>query len=149
MCRSARRRVSRRVDAGMASVTAPRRRTAWQLLFDRNFGPFTAGKILSSCGNWVQQVAAAVFMFELTHSALMVGTVGAVQFAGPLVLALWTGALTDRHDRRKLLMVGRLVSGMSAGLLPVLILMFGMDAFGGPVVLLLAAAAMGVGHAIS
>src|SRR5690606_1193891 len=51
--------------------------------------------------------------------------------------------------RRKLLMVGRLVSGMSAGLLPVLILMFGMDAFGGPVVLLLAAAAMGVGHAIS
>lgn len=133
----------------MASVTAPRRRTAWQLLFDRNFGPFTAGKILSSCGNWVQQVAAAVFMFELTHSALMVGTVGAVQFAGPLVLALWTGALTDRHDRRKLLMVGRLVSGMSAGLLPVLILMFGMDAFGGPVVLLLAAAAMGVGHAIS
>src|SRR5690554_1325069 len=52
-----------------------RGRTAVQLLRDRTFGPFILGKILSSCGNWIQQIAAAVLMYELTRSAFMVGAV--------------------------------------------------------------------------
>lgn len=126
-----------------------RGRTAVQLLRDRTFGPFILGKILSSCGNWIQQIAAAVLMYELTRSAFMVGAVSVLLFAGPLVLALWTGALTDRRDRRRLLMVGRSVSGVSVGVLAVLLAVQGTDGFGGAPVLLAGAAAMGVGHALS
>lgn len=124
-------------------------RTALTLLRDRMFGPFLIGKILSSCGNWIQQIAAAVLMFELTRSALMVGATGVAMFAGPLVLALWTGVLTDRRDRRRLLMVGRALSGGAAGALALLLAIRGPDGFGGPPALLIVVAVMGVGHALS
>lgn len=124
-------------------------RSALTLLRDRMFGPFLIGKILSSCGNWIQQIAAAVLMFELTRSALMVGATGVAMFAGPLVLALWTGVLTDRRDRRRLLMVGRALSGGAAGALALLLAIRGSDGFGGPPALLIVVAVMGVGHALS
>lgn len=133
----------------MSSGSVVRGRTAWTLLRDRTFGPFVLGKILSSSGNWVQQIAAAVLMFELTRSALMVGMVSVIMFAGPLLLALWTGALTDRLDRRHLLMAGRIVSAAGAGLLAVLLMVLGVDDFGGRVVLLACVAVMSLGHALS
>jgi MFS family permease len=133
----------------MRPTSAAQSRSPLQLLRDRTFGPFVVGKILSSCGNWIQQIAAAVLMFELTRSALWVGSVSVLLFAGPLVLALWTGALTDRRDRRLLLMLGRGVSAAAVGALALLLLVHGTDGFGGPVVLLIGAAMMGVGHALS
>ena len=36
----------------------PEGRTTFAVLRDRTFGPFLIGKIFSSCGNWVQQIAA-------------------------------------------------------------------------------------------
>lgn len=133
----------------MTSAPTVPGRTTVQLLRDRTFGPFVLGKLFSSCGIWLEQIAAAVLMFQLTRSAFMVGAVSVVLFAGPLVLALWTGTLTDRRDRRRLLMVGRGLSGTAVGVLAVLILWNGVDGFGGPPVLLATAAVMGVGHAIS
>ena len=132
----------------VATDVAPPRGTG-ALLRDRNFAPFLAGKILSSCGIWVQNVAAAVLMFDLTRSAFMVGAVSMVQFIGNTVLAVWAGALTDRVDRRKLLMAGRVISGAAVGVLAVLVTVFGTDGFGGPPVLLAAVLVMGIGLAIS
>lgn len=124
-------------------------RSGPQLLLDRNFGPFVAGKVLASSGTWIQQIAAAVLMFQLTRSAFLVGVATGLTFAGPLVLALWTGSLTDRYDRRMLLMVGRVISGAPVGLLAIAIIWRGMDGFGGVPVVLATAAAMGVGQALS
>ncbi len=81
------------------------------LLTDRNFGPFVFGKFVSSCGIWIQNLAAAVVTYELTGSALAVGFVSFLQFLPPLVLTLWTGQLADRYSRRALLMIGRMTSG--------------------------------------
>lgn len=136
-------------DGIVTATPSPPGRTVLQLARDRAFGPFLVGSVFSSCGNWIQQIAAAVLMFELTRSAFMVGMVSVLLFAAPLLLALWTGSLTDRYDRRRLLMIGRLICGVAVGLLALAILGLGADAFGGPTVLLVAAGAMGVGHAIS
>lgn len=129
----------------MTAAPTGRGRTAPALLRDRNFGPFVVGKIISSCGVWIGQIAAAVLMYDLTRSAFMVGAVSMVLFAGPLLLALWTGALVDRRDRRRLLMVGRGISALAAGVLALLLVGSGI----GPQVLLVGAAVMGVGHAVS
>lgn len=83
-------------------------RSTFALLFDRNFGPFFWGKTASSAGIWIQNIAAAVFIFELTGSATMVGLISVFQFLGPLTLALPSGALSDRFNRRNLIIVGRL-----------------------------------------
>lgn len=133
----------------MMSWSERRSRRPLELLWDRAFGPFVVGRVLSSCGSWIQQIAAAVLMFELTRSALLVGAVSVVLFGGPLVLALWTGALTDLLDRRKLLMVGRGLSTTAAGALATLLLVRGVDEFGGPAVLLVGAGVMGIGHSLS
>lgn len=123
-------------------------RSAAALLRDRIFGPFLVGKMLSSTGIWIENIAAAVLMYQLTESAFMVGAVSMMQFAGPLVLSIWTGALTDRVDRRRLLIVARLISGLAVGTLAGVLAVFGED-FGGPPVLLACVCLVGVGHAIS
>lgn len=134
------------MSAGAPSTTG---RRGLALLRDRTFGPFVIGKVVSSCGNWIQQIAAAVLMFELTHSAFMVGAVSVLLFAPPLILALWTGALTDRYNRRRMLIIGRAVSTISAGALALPLALFGVDGFGGAPVLLAGSAAMGIGIAMT
>ena len=69
-----------------------RGRTPLALMADRTVGTFISGKVISACGNWIEQVAAAVLMYQLTQSALLVGAVSAVQYAPPFLLALWAGA---------------------------------------------------------
>jgi MFS family permease len=132
-------------DGVVTAEPAARGRTAPALLRDRNFGPFLVGKIISSCGVWIGQIAAAVLMFELTRSAFMVGAVSMMLFAGPLLLALWTGTLVDRRDRRRLLMAGRAISGAAVGVLAVLLVSHGVS----PQAVLVTAAVMGIGHAVS
>jgi MFS family permease len=124
-------------------------RSNLSLLRDRSFGPFYAGKVLSNSGMWMQNLAAAVLMFELTGSALMVGMVSAFQFAPAFLLALPSGALSDRYDRRRLLMAGRVISGVSITGLGALVLSGGREGFGGPPVLLAVILIAGIGWTLS
>jgi len=125
------------------------RRSIPSLLMDRHYGPFLFGKIISSSGVWTQNLAAAVLMYQLTSSAFMVGLVSSVQLFPTALLALHAGALTDRFDRRLVLLSGRIISGVAMSGLTVAILTRGIDGFGGPVVLLVAMGASGIGWAIS
>jgi MFS family permease len=124
-------------------------RTNLSLLRDRSFGPFYVGKLLSNAGVWMQNLAAAVLMFDLTGSALMVGMVSAFQFAPSFLLALPSGALSDRYDRRLLLMTGRIISGATVVGLGLLLIVAGRDGFGGPPVLLGAILVAGIGWTLS
>lgn len=85
-----------------------------ELLSDATYGRYFVGVVVSVCGVWGQNVAAAILMWQLTGSALLVGTVSIAQFVAPLVLAPWVGSLTDVFDRRRLLMGGRVISGSGA-----------------------------------
>ena len=129
------------------SIAAPRGVLA--LLVDRTVGWYFTGKTLSSCGIWIQNIAAAVLMFELTRSAFMVGLVSTAQFLGPLTLAMWAGGLSDLIDRRKLLITGRLISGTAVTVLAALLAVRGVDGFGGSWMLLAAVLVMGIGMAVS
>lgn len=133
----------------MTAELSVRPKNALAMLADRTVGWYFAGKVLSTCGMWVQNIAAAVLMYELTRSAFMVGVVSVAQFLGPLLLAMWAGALSDRVDRRLLLMAGRLLSGTAVVTLAVTLAVAGVDGFGGPVVLIAAVLVMGVGMAVS
>lgn len=119
------------------------------LLRDSTFGPYFVGKLLSTGGVWVQNLAGAVLMFELTRSAFMVGLVSVAQFIPTLGLALWAGTLVDRFDRRKVLLAGRVISGVVIGTLAGLVLVLGTDGFGGEPVLLGGVFLAGIGWSIS
>jgi MFS family permease len=120
------------------------------LLADRVYGPFLVGNLISNCGNWIHNVAAAVVVFELTDSAFAVGTVAACLWIGSLVLQPWAGALTDRYDRRRMLIAGQAVSliGAVAVAVPTLAI-GGADELPGPWPIYLGTLVIGLGVAFS
>jgi MFS family permease len=83
---------------------------AFALIRQRSFGPYFAGNALSASGGWFHNLAASLLVFRLTHSAFWLGVVNFAQFLPILVLAPWAGAVADRHDRRKLLLVAQVAA---------------------------------------
>ncbi len=71
----------------------------------RNFRLFFFGQGISLIGTWMQQVAIAWVVFQMTGSATLLGLVG---FAGQipgLLIAPIAGVLVDRWNRHRLLLV--------------------------------------------
>jgi MFS family permease len=101
--------------SGAEATTGPRE--ALRLIRSRDFGLYFAGNAVSASGTWFQNLAASLLLYRLTHSALLLGVLNFGQFIPVLVLAPWTGAASDRFDRRRLLLVTQLVAtGLSATL---------------------------------
>jgi MFS family permease len=90
------------------------------LLRQRNFGPYFVGNAVSATGAWFQNLAAAVLIFRLTHSAFLLGVLQFAQFGPILLLAPWTGSAADRFDRRRLLLTVQSAQTALAALLAVL-----------------------------
>ncbi|HEX7132311.1 MAG TPA: MFS transporter [Iamia sp.] len=122
---------------------------AWTLLADRTFGPFFAGSLISNAGNWFQNLAAAVVVYELTGSNTLVGLVSVLQFTAMLILSPWAGVAGDRLDRRRLLIGAQLLSAAGAGVLAVAVATLGVDGLGGPVPVFAATIVIGVGYSVS
>jgi MFS family permease len=75
------------------------------------------GEAISALGTQAALVAIPFQIYVLTHSAALVGLLGAVEL-GPLVGAsLLGGAAADRVDRRRVLLGAQVVVAMVAGLL--------------------------------
>jgi MFS family permease len=77
-------------------------------LRNRNFKLYFIGQIISNSGNWLTNVALVLFVLGLTHnSGIAVGLIAACQFGPILVLAAWAGAIADRRDKRRLLLISQ------------------------------------------
>jgi MFS family permease len=87
----------------------------------RNFGPYFVGNAMSASGTWFQNLAASVYLYQLTHSALLLGVLNACQFGPVLLLAPWAGRLADAFDRRRLLLLTQSAAGCLAAVLAVLV----------------------------
>lgn len=124
-------------------------RSARALLRDHTFGPYFFGNLVSNCGTWLQNIAAAVVVYRLTGSTVLVGAVSILQFSASLILSPWAGALSDRFDRRRLLLGGQVLSAVSAGALAVWTALVGVDGLPGPWPIFATAGLLGIGFAIS
>ena len=83
----------------------------------RNFWPYFVGNLASNCGTWFQNIAAAILVYRLTHSTLIVGVVNFAQFVGVFLLAPWAGSAADRFDRRRLLVTTQIGATIVTALL--------------------------------
>jgi MFS family permease len=127
------------------AVSIPRPRTTRALLLDRSFGPWFWGALISNSGTWLYNVVAAVVMFELTGSALFVGFVSVAQFAALVVMSPWAGALSDRHDRRRIALLGQSFAFVASVAVTIPALTVGVEALG-PAAILVATLAIGLGR---
>jgi len=69
---------------------------------------------------WLELLAATLWTFEATGSALMVATVAMMRALPMLLLGAIAGALAERLDRRRLLIALQASSALGAGLIAVL-----------------------------
>lgn len=119
-----------------------------RVLRDRRFGPYLAGNFTSNIGNWFQNVAAGIVVFQLTGSNTLVGAVSVLQFLATLILSPYSGSLADRLDRRKLLILAQVVSASGAVGLAIWVGMAGVEGLPGVWPVLAATGVIGLGYAI-
>lgn len=136
------------MTAATAAEALPSR-TSWELVRDRTFGVYFVGNLVSNCGTWLQNIAAAVVVYEMTGSTVLVGAVSMLQFAASLLLSPWAGALSDRVDRRRLLISGQVVAVVAAAGLAAWTAAVGVEGLPGPWPIFAAATLIGIGWAIS
>lgn len=74
-------------------------------LASRNYRVYFAGQLVSLAGTWMQQIAMIWLAYRLSNSAMVLGMVGFASQIPILFLGSFTGVLTDRFDRRRILLV--------------------------------------------
>ena len=96
-------------SASSASAVRTRARTGlartFKSLSTHNFRLFFVGQLISNTGNQLTNVALILFVLKLGHSGLAVGALAACQFGPLLALSAWAGAIADRSDKRRMLLV--------------------------------------------
>ncbi len=80
----------------------------------RNFRLFWAGQLASLVGTWMQTVAQAWLVLELTDSPLAVGLVWTFQFTPVTVLGMLGGVIADRWPKRRLILITQSAAALQA-----------------------------------
>src|SRR5262249_46295008 len=93
-------------DEASRPVTFP---PSLRALNHRDFRQFLGAQIISQFGSWMQSVAQAWLVLELTNSPFRLGLLGTLQFGPFLLLSLVSGTLVDRFPRRRVLVATQLV----------------------------------------
>ena len=87
----------------------------------RNFRLFWFGQLISLTGTWMQTIGQAWLVLELTHSAWLLGVVGALQFLPVMLFSLFGGVLADRLPKRKVLLFTQSFAMLQATILWILV----------------------------
>ena len=81
----------------------------------RNYRLFIAGQVVSNTGTWMQRIAQDWLVLQLSGgSGIALGMTTALQFLPMLLFGLWGGALVDRFDKRRLLVLTQTGMGVLA-----------------------------------
>ena len=85
----------------------------------RNYRLYFAGQLVSQVGTWLQNAAQSWLVLDLTHSAAAVGLLGFCLYAPYAVLGLIGGALADRWNRQRMMIVTQSAMAVCAAALAV------------------------------
>ncbi len=86
---------------------------------DPDFRRFWAARMVTLAGTSVTIVALPVVVYAMTHSPLVTAFVAAAEALPYLLFGLIAGALADRWERRRVMVVTDLLSALVIGSLPV------------------------------
>ncbi|MBD1910021.1 MULTISPECIES: MFS transporter [unclassified Leptolyngbya] len=86
----------------------------------RNYRLFFLGQGLSMTGTFMTQIATVWIIYDLTHSALLLGITGFLGQLPTFLLAPFSGVLADRWNRHRLLILIQLLGLVNSALLTLL-----------------------------
>ncbi len=78
-----------------------------------------AAGALTGIGRWLEFIALGIYAYEVTHSPPLVALLAVLRMLPYVALGFLIGALSDRFDRRKLLMAGTSVVCLTAAIMSV------------------------------
>ncbi len=87
----------------------------------RNYRLYYLGQIISTSGTWMQTVAQAWLVLQLTNSGTALGVLAALQYLPILLLGPYGGVIADRFSKRKILFITQSISGILALILGTLV----------------------------
>jgi MFS family permease len=90
-------------------------------LYIRNYRLYYIGQIISTSGTFMQSIAQAWLVLQLTNSGTALGIATALQYVPILVLGPYGGVIADRFSKRKILYFTQSLSGILALVLGVLV----------------------------
>jgi MFS family permease len=104
------------------ALVALNERTFASLKRHRNYRLFFTGQVISVSGTWMQNVALAWLVVELTSSPIAVGALAFCRFIPFTLFGLVAGVVADRIDNRKLVIATQSVSMFLSAILATLVL---------------------------
>jgi MFS family permease len=92
-------------------------------LRSRNYRLYFTGQSISLIGTWMQNVALSWLIYRLTGSVFLLGVVGFTNQIPTFILSPFTGVLTDRYNRQRIMILAQ-VSFMLQALTMTFLVMF-------------------------
>jgi len=87
---------------------------------NRNFSLLWTGQLVSTIGSALTELAASIYIYRLTGSALSVGLMLMATAAPSLFVGLFAGVFVDRYDRKTIMIVSDGLRAILVFLIPVL-----------------------------
>ena len=105
------------MSATTPSASAQVQTSAWAPFRHRSFSLLWSATLISNIGTWMHDVGAGWLMTTLTPSPAVIAMVQAATTAPVFLFALFAGALADRLDKKRLLIIVNIAMVLVAGLL--------------------------------
>ena len=103
------------------SATPTPRLSPFAVFRNRNFTKVWTGQLVSTMGSALTSLAASIYVFQKTNSALSVGLMLMATAAPSLLVGLFAGVLVDRYDRRRIMIAADLTRAVLVFLIPFLV----------------------------
>jgi MFS family permease len=101
------------------------RPSAFAIFRRRNFTLLWFAQLISTTGSGMTAIAASIQVYRVTGSALSVGLMLLVTSLPSLLIGLIAGAVVDRFDRKRIMLVANLLCGLAIAAIPA-VLPFGI-----------------------
>src|SRR5512146_900028 len=102
------------------AVAAQASLSPFSVFRNRNFSLMWSGQFVSTMGSALTSLAASIYVYRLTGSALSVGLMLMATAAPSLLVGLFAGVFVDRYDRKKIMIAADLMRGALVLLIPLL-----------------------------
>lgn len=89
-------------------------RQVFSSLRSRNYRLYFAGQCISVTGTWMQQIAMSWLVYRLTGSLVLLAAVNLLVQLPSFVISPFSGVITDRFDRHKIIVITQFCMMMEA-----------------------------------
>ena len=103
------------------TTTTPASISPFAVFKNRNFSLLWTGQLVETIGNALTSIAASIYVYRQTGSALSVGLMLMATAAPSLLVGLFAGVFVDRYDRRRIMISADVLRAILVALIPVLV----------------------------